>query len=525
MVGWLAYALGVLIVSLVVGAHLGRFRQAYTEMTGMMAGMTMGMLNGFLLGYAAGAATNSMFWGNLFGVLLGLAMGAYFGRAGGLMGIMDGGMGGVMGGSMGAMLALMLVFPREGVLWTALLLALIYTAGMAGLVALIEQSAPQHAALHRLLPVFTRTVRKEVAEEREGREEHHVWTERGGLATYEQSTPSRGGSQAPRPPRRLIDYYALLGVPRDASSREISEAYLETLAGLDESDQGAAERLERALAVLTNPHKRRSYDLRLAEATTEARENKAVAASSAAPVQRAKEATVRVTSGERPGDLDDSGEPPRSPEPAQGIVARPVRARSGSPDPGPAGGGRSGAANGQGRAGRAGRAGRGQDPGRGKGAPEARGAQVPDGKRSHGQHQGSGDGRARAAKKQQGRYARGRQHVEQSRVISIPWAGAVATILLLCALGWWTLSAASSSAIGRSPTGSADGSAGGASAYSQAAAQLEAQAVVAPMGADGKQTLDLVVNGDVRSYEPQVIKVKLGVPVRFNLSTKGRDPG
>jgi hypothetical protein len=40
----------VLVVSLVVGAHLGHFRQAYTEMAGMMAGMTMVMLNGFLQG-------------------------------------------------------------------------------------------------------------------------------------------------------------------------------------------------------------------------------------------------------------------------------------------------------------------------------------------------------------------------------------------------------------------------------------------------------------------------------------------
>ena len=111
--GWFVYMAAVLLISGLVGLHLGRFRAAYTEMLGMMAGMTMGMLNGFLLGYAAAAAAQSMvwitpmFWGNLIGIVLGLALGAYFGRAGGLLGIMDGALGGVMGGAMGAMLVLM----------------------------------------------------------------------------------------------------------------------------------------------------------------------------------------------------------------------------------------------------------------------------------------------------------------------------------------------------------------------------------------------------------------------------------
>ena len=54
---------------------------------------------------------------------------------------------------------------------------------------------------------------------------------------------------------------------------------------------------------------------------------------------------------------------------------------------------------------------------------------------------------------------------------------------------------------------------------------LQAQAVTAPVGADGVQTLDLVVNGTTMSYKPGVIQVKQGVPVRFNLSVEGRDPG
>jgi plastocyanin len=54
---------------------------------------------------------------------------------------------------------------------------------------------------------------------------------------------------------------------------------------------------------------------------------------------------------------------------------------------------------------------------------------------------------------------------------------------------------------------------------------LQAQAVPAPVGPDGVQTLDLVVNGTTMSYKPSVIQVKQGLPVRFNLSVEGRDPG
>src|SRR2546425_9192083 len=165
--------------------HLGRFREAYTEMTGMMAGMTMGMLNGFVVGFAfavlaglivagpsgAGAyGIGGMFWGNLFGVIFGLSLGTYFGRAGGLMGIMDGAMGGVMGGSMGAMLAVMVRFEDWATLWTGALLTLVYMVGMVGLVVLIERSAPGHAALHRLAPFFARAIADEVAEESEERD-------------------------------------------------------------------------------------------------------------------------------------------------------------------------------------------------------------------------------------------------------------------------------------------------------------------------------------------------------------------
>jgi len=76
---------------------------------------------------------------------------------------------------------------------------------------------------------------------------------------------------------------------------------------------------------------------------------------------------------------------------------------------------------------------------------------------------------------------------------------------------------------GASPAGGGGGS--GSQFNSAILNRLEPQAAIAPLGPDGVQTLDLVVNGDTMSYRPAVIKVKAGVPVRFNLSIEGRDPG
>jgi hypothetical protein len=151
-----------------------------------------------------------MFWGNLFGVVLGLTLGAYFGRAGGLMGIMDGAMGGVMGGAMGAMLSVMMVFPREGLLWTGVLLGLIYVAGMVGLVALIEQSAPGHAALHRVLPMFTRAVAEEIAEEAEAAMERSPNSQRRAKRIPVQPA-GRSQNRSIRKQQRNISSVLLLG--------------------------------------------------------------------------------------------------------------------------------------------------------------------------------------------------------------------------------------------------------------------------------------------------------------------------
>ncbi len=228
---WMVVVVVVLGLSGAVGAHLGRFRDTYNEMTGMMAGMTMGMLNGFILGYAIGAATVNMFWGNLFGILFGLTLGVYFGRGGGLMGCMDGAMGGVMGGAMGAMLALMVQFPDWALAWTAVLLGAIYVAGMIALVVLIEQRAPDHTHLHRLAPLFAR---------------------------------NRAGAAVPAVTPGPINYYEMLDIPMQAPVREIATAYAAFVADTDDAGRAVADA---ALATLTGPERRARYDRELAVAS------------------------------------------------------------------------------------------------------------------------------------------------------------------------------------------------------------------------------------------------------------------
>lgn len=108
--------------------------------------------------------------------------------------------------------------------------------------------------------------------------------------------------------------------------------------------------------------------------------------------------------------------------------------------------------------------------------------------------------------------------------------GAVATLLVF----WLAFSAAggASGANGAGgPQGAQDSYANPAGAIYHAPgavpseAQLDAQAVVATVGADGVQTADLVLDENTSSYSPAAIKVKKGVPVRINLSNTngGRD--
>ncbi|MEO6457939.1 MAG: hypothetical protein ABIO92_06655 [Chloroflexia bacterium] len=458
---WIIYAVVVLVISGVIGLHLGKFREAYTEMTGMMAGMMMGMLNGFLLGYAAGAATGSMFWGNLIGIILGLSMGVYYGRAGSLMGMMDGGMGGVMGGSMGAMLAVMVYFPEYGLYWTAVVLALIYIAGMLGLVVLIEQSAPDHAALHRFLPMFARAMAVEAAEE------------------ADRSARSGGNVPSTARPLPIVDYYALLGLPTQAVAAEINEAYLAKLAI---ADGASIDQLERAVTTLADPNRRRAYDVRLRaccpppkKARVQAAQPAQVLASvpvgsagkarnatqvvaSAVPISTQRKETTMPVKGQ--ANRPKNGKQPAASRPEQATVNLKVRPRQ----------------------------------------PNA------------------------TYRQEQARSPR----QEPSKRPPISGIGIFMGALLVAVLvGWWAMSnggtpqvrGANNSTLPQMGhiQGVPDQNAGGQAA-------IDAEAVSAQI-VDGVQTVDFVVIGDSMSYRPSVIKVKQGMPVRFNVSVEGRDPG
>ncbi|HEY0072010.1 MAG TPA: cupredoxin domain-containing protein [Chloroflexia bacterium] len=414
---WIIYGAAVLGVALVVGLHLGRFRAAYTEMTGMMAGMAMGMLNGFLVGYAASAATSSMFWGNLVGMPLGLLMGVYYGRAGGLMGVMDGGLGGAMGGSMGAMLAAMLAFPTWAMDWTGLLLVLLYVPGMLGLVLLIERSAPGHAALHRLLPFFTRAISTEVHEELE--------------------------SPTSRSHLSVTDYYALLGIAPGTDRDRIAQAYLEKLAA---SDADEVRQAEIAFATLTDPHRRRAYDALLAA-------NRPVAGGYSPA--RMKQTTSTVVSATLPPAVS-----------AATVRVKPRASRQTRP--------------------------------------------------------------ANTTPKER------TSAVIRRKEPPISWVGVTAGIVTLGVLGVWWLATQGGTPVGAgSQAGSGNGSGTQVLGYvnnernlpETEVRKLEAKAVTVPVASDGKQNVDLTVVGDTMSYKPRVLKVKKGVPVHFNISVEGRDPG
>lgn len=133
----------------------------------------------------------------------------------------------------------------------------------------------------------------------------------------------------------------------------------------------------------------------------------------------------------------------------------------------------------------------------------------------------------------QGSYSRAQVQPEsgsQNRTLQVSWIGGLAFLILLVAVGWWMLNAAGGRGTpGGVASGSGPESGAGSSEFRGAGgetqAQLEQEAVVAQTGADGKQTVDVVLNSATFQYEPKVIKVKQGVPVQINLSTKNGDPG
>ncbi|MDQ2808530.1 MAG: hypothetical protein M3Z04_16720 [Chloroflexota bacterium] len=72
--------------------------------------------------------------------------------------------------------------------------------------------------------------------------------------THDKPTPAA-------PPRRLVDYYRFLGVPHDAATDQIVEAYL---GKAQDPDLRVQERAEQALAALSDPATRAAYDRDLA---------------------------------------------------------------------------------------------------------------------------------------------------------------------------------------------------------------------------------------------------------------------
>lgn len=66
---------------------------------------------------------------------------------------------------------------------------------------------------------------------------------------------------ADSPPRRLVDYYRFLGVPQDATTAGIVEAYL---GKAQDPDLRVQERAEQALTALSDPTTRAAYDQDLA---------------------------------------------------------------------------------------------------------------------------------------------------------------------------------------------------------------------------------------------------------------------
>lgn len=312
MYGWLLYFLVVLVTSLVVGGHLGRFRESCTEMTGMMAGMTIGMLGGFTLGYGMTAASGrDLFLGNLIGVLLGAALGGWFGRTGGLMGIMDGAMGGVMGGSMGAMIAAM-VFPDWALNWTGVLFGGVYVVGAGALVALIESRAPEHEAIHWLLPKLALVHREPRRVQVKGKSAASkkastaVAASRSAVAAAAstRTATTKIATTAVTTTGPMQDYYALFGVPREAGLERIEEAYLDLLA---DADVDTVKRADRALVTLSNPERRAMYDAALAESLK--RQPKAAAAEGRGDCCPPKKKAV--------GDFADVSQAPQPARPSQ----------------------------------------------------------------------------------------------------------------------------------------------------------------------------------------------------------------
>ncbi len=473
-VGWFLYIIIVLLITGAVGLHLRRFLDAATEMLGMMTGMTMGMVGGFTLGYAAALATSSMFWGNLFGIVLGVIIGAYFGLSAGLMGVMDGGMAGFMAGSMGAMLAVMIRYPEWAVLWTTVLLTVLYAGGVVLLVALVERRAPEQAAQH-LVARWFRTP---------------------------QAVPAVGS--APETPAAagpgLVNYYELLDIPVKASVADVATAFARYVSTASAEGLAVADA---ALIALTNPAARVRYDRALALASGRddccAPPRRSVPGTAiyaaTAPLLAARATPAPAATPPVPSSADTRPAPHpvalAAPPAPMARAARPV-----SPPVAPH---------------------KGTVPTAAAPAPAARAVSLPaHSAKKNGGSQASathGPGAQRAGRNG----PRWRQYTGGGAPRWLPAALGGVFIAGLILIG--LILNANTPSASAANTGSAGAQSSG---YTAPPGQPP---VVVPVGADGVQTLDLVIDGDTFTYQPSVIQVKQGVPVRLNLKTSGRDPG
>ena len=108
----------------------------------------------------------------------------------------------------------------------------------------------------------------------------------------------------------------------------------------------------------------------------------------------------------------------------------------------------------------------------------------------------------------------------------MPLAGVLAFVVIMAALAWWGISLSAARTGGSTAQAIAWGTPNAVvGAAGETQAQLEQQAVAAKVGADGKQTADVVLNSARFQYEPKTIKVKKGIPVHLNLSVINGDPG
>jgi curved DNA-binding protein CbpA/plastocyanin len=556
--GWLIYFGVVLAASLLLGWHLGRFREACSEMTGMMAGMTIGMLGGFALGYGMTAAVGrDLFWGNLVGVLLGAVLGGWYGRAGELMGIMDGAMGGIMGGSMGAMIAAML-YPNWALQWTGVLFGGAYVAGALALTALIESRTPEHAHLHWLLPRLAgaRRTRKPLPARSSA-----APARRSGVAAATKpkaaqaaavpaatkpkaataTTPVREPAPAARPIR---DYYSLLGVAKDAHLEAIEEAYLDLLAT---GDPATVEQADRALLILRDPDRRARYDSALEESRKRqspppARQSAAESSTTTGdergdccPPKKKSTDIWQAASPEATGGATNAAAAQPTPLPARPAAVTRVPAPPPTPKPQTLAAVQAAPAKQTAAAPVPARAANAVQPATAQSRSSASTQKSSKGnKRSkHNKHatQGAqaGKNRAESQGRDQRQTAR-RGYAQQDdgfarRMVIGTALGAAATLLFF----WIGVSVAagggSSAQAASDPYSNPPGAIYHAPGAIPSEAQLEGKAVTAALAADGVQTADLVLDERTSSYSPAAIKVKKGVPVRLNLSNTngGRD--